>query len=143
PVEAERASVLAAGRPGGAALQRAGVALAGGVGGGRAAALAEGVRGDETALRWRLCRRRGGRHVRVRTQVADGVSRPDAVAVTRARCKPGVVVRAGGDGSDLREAGAAASLAALDLVARHAHVVCRRVPRDIDLARARGRRAGV
>src|SRR5206468_8726942 len=48
PVEGERTAVLATGRPGGAALQRAGVALARGVGGGRAAALAEGVRRHKT-----------------------------------------------------------------------------------------------
>src|SRR4029079_6799455 len=86
-------------------------------------------------------RRGGGGDVRVRADVAGGVGRAHAVAVAGRSRQPGGGERRRRAGGDLREVAAAGARAALDHVARDAHVVGRRRPRQIDLvgARQRGR----
>ena len=131
PVEAERGAVLPAARPG-RVRERARVAVAGGVGGGRAAACVERSTRPR-ARRAELAATVAFTSLEARRDVAGGVLRGDLVVVG-AGGEPAVRVGRTGRlrdpvGGAGREAG---SRRAVDVVARDADVVGRRVPAQVD-----------
>ena len=129
-IEGQASAVLALGGPG-RGVEAGGIVVPGRIATGGAGPLVKAIGSDEACDGSAAD---GDRHnIRIAAEVADGITRTNAIAIGGAGREANVEVAGRGRGGNEREGGAAGPLAALHLIAGHADVIGRGRPTQIEL----------